>query len=272
MKTLIRRVAVVLGAAAAVRCSSEQLSQRLVELSAERASGEVATDDVRVEFVSVPAGPLAGDVSIDVTLLWAELPLAFELHYDYESGDVTTDGHGARLTLRSSRVLADAVERLSQELGPDNSELPLHAQMLFAALVVLAESGGIPLTPMTFRTDGGDMPDATTVPKSLEDDGVTCIQRGNTYLASFDFGTTQVVDLPIQADSRSCNGRCGPSCTALTPWQMWTLDCLEHDSCCNASGDSTTCWTPLGDCGDEYADAEADFLRGFDPLRRHCRG
>ncbi|HWO12689.1 MAG TPA: hypothetical protein VNN80_24495 [Polyangiaceae bacterium] len=164
MKTLIRRVAVVLGAAAALRCSSEQLSQRLVELSAERASGEVATDDVRVEFVSVPAGPLAGDVSIDVTLLWAELPLAFELHYDYESGDVTTDGHGARLTLRSSRVLADAVERLSQELGPDNSELPLHAQMLFAALVVLAESGGIPLTPMTFRTDGGDMPDATTVP------------------------------------------------------------------------------------------------------------
>jgi hypothetical protein len=53
---------------------------------------------------------------------------------------------------------------------------------------------------------------------------------------------------------------------------MWTLDCLEHDSCCSAIGDGTTCWTPLGECGDEYVHAEADFLRGFDPFRSHCGG
>lgn len=52
---------------------------------------------------------------------------------------------------------------------------------------------------------------------------------------------------------------------------MWTLDCLEHDACCNVTSDDS-CWTPLGECGDEYDDAMGDFLRGFDPFRRHCGG
>ena len=111
----------------------------------------------------------------------------------------------------------------------------------------------------------------TELEKSLGNNGVTCIKRRRTYAASFDYGSTVAIDIPITADASQCNGRCGPTCIQLTPWNMWTLDCLEHDSCCSATS-SDSCWTPLGECGDEYADAQTDFLRGFDPFRKHCKG
>jgi hypothetical protein len=273
MKTSSSRALVLLGALALLHCGgvSDPGPLQLAERDAERATGELSTDDIQVELESTPSGPLAGVVSIHVVSFGddATEPLHYELRYDYGAGVVTGDGHGGRLDRQSLRVLGDAAARLAAELGPDDPTLPLHEQMLFAALVLLSESGGMPLWPLTFAVGGGD---EDAIDKSLGNDSISCLERGSTYAVSFDFGSTAVVDRPIVADSRSCNGMCGPSCTELTPWRMWTLDCLEHDTCCNAIGDGTTCFTPLGECGDEYVDAEADFLRGFDPLRRHCGG
>jgi hypothetical protein len=110
------------------------------------------------------------------------------------------------------------------------------------------------------------------VDKSLGNDGVTCIERGSTYAVSFDEASGTTVDFPRTADVEECNGKCGPGCAPLTPWSMWTLDCLEHDACCSRTDESLVCWTPLGQCGDEYVHAETDFLRGFDPLSSHCGG
>jgi hypothetical protein len=131
--------------------------------------------------------------------------------------------------------------------------------------VLLADSGGMPLRRQVFELAPSE------VDKSLGNDGVTCIERDSTYAVSFDAAGNSTVDAPVTADAEDCNGRCGPGCTALTPWSMWTLDCLEHDTCCGATGDAA-CWTPLGECGDEYVDAETDFLRGFDPFSPHCGG
>ena len=75
----------------------------------------------------------------------------------------------------------------------------------------------------------------------------------------------------LQAGIYECNGQCGPYCTQLQPWRMWTLDCLEHDACCNVTSDDS-CWTPLGECGDEYDAAMGDFLKGFAPFSKHCGG
>jgi hypothetical protein len=275
MKPSLRHASVQLGALALLHCGgvSEPGPLQLAERTTERVTGELSTGEIQVELESTPSGPLAGVVSVHVVSSGddAAEPLHYELRYDYAAGVVTGDGHGGRLDRQSLRVLGDAAARLAGELGPDDPTLPLHEQMLFAALVLLSESGGMPLGPLTFAVGGGDQAD-TVLDKSLGNDGISCLERGSTYLVSFDFASTAVVDRPIAADSRSCNGLCGPSCTELTPWRMWTLDCLEHDSCCNAIGDSTTCWTPLGECGDEYVDAEADFLRGFDPFQRHCGG
>jgi hypothetical protein len=241
------------------------------ERAAAQASLQLSTGALLVAIESTATGPLSGAVRVDIEPAGdgAQPALGYELLYDYAEGRVTGDGFGQQLDRQSLRALGDAAEQLAQELGTNDPSLPLHEQMAFAALVLLADSGGMPLARSTFalrdtREDVGD--------KSLQDDGVICLQQGSSYLVSFDFGSTAVVDTPITADSRSCNGLCGPSCTRLTPYAMWTLDCLEHDSCCSAIGDDVTCWTPLGECGDEYGHAEADFLRGFDPFRRHCGG
>jgi len=140
---------------------------------------------------------------------------------------------------------------------------------------LLADSGGMPLPRQVYRLDTG-LPPATGAPasvdKSLEDDGIGCVERGSIESVSFDDRSGTTLERPVMVDGEDCNGKCGPSCSPLTPWAMWTLDCLEHDSCCSAADEGPACWTPLGQCGDEYVHAELDFLRGFDPLSRHCKG
>jgi len=266
------RASVLLGALAASGCGAEDAAPAsLVETTPAHASLQLAAGELFVTIDAAASGPLSGAVSVEVEPAGdtAQAPLAYELRYDYAEGWVTSDGFGQQLDRPSLHTLGEAAEQLARELGTNDPSLPLHEQMAFAALVLLADSGGMPLAPSTFV-----LRDASPAvgDKSLQNDGVSCLQRGSTYLVSFDFGSTSVVDTPITADSRSCNGLCGPSCTRLTPYAMWTLDCLEHDSCCSAIGDGTTCWTPLGECGDEYVHAETDFLRGFDPFRGHCSG
>lgn len=272
MKNGKLRVSLLLGALVTPGCGApDAASSSLAERAPARASVQLSADTLFVDVTSTASGPLAGEVAVHVEPLGdnPQPRLAFELRYDYAAGQVTSDGFGQQLDRPSLRALGDAAEQLAGELGTNDPSLPLHEQMTFAALALLADSGGMPLGASTFVLR--DAPDGAG-DKSLQNDGVTCISRGSTHHVSFDFGSTSVVDTPITADSRSCNGLCGPSCTRLTPYAMWTLDCLEHDSCCSAIGDGTTCWTPLGECGDEYVHAETDFLRGFDPFRRHCGG
>jgi len=151
-------------------------------------------------------------------------------------------------------------------------------QALYATLVTWQQSGGIPLGRKVYSLARRDVAAQPTQPnrervvsKSFEDDGIECVREGTSYLASFDFDDTVVIEQSVTAGERNCDGLCGPDCVRLTPFEMWTLDCLEHDACCGAT-DSPDCWAPLGQCGDEYEHAIADFLRGFDPLSRHCGG
>jgi hypothetical protein len=215
-----------------------------------------------LEFASTRSAPLSGDVEVVAG------SLAYTLHYDYGGArEVIADGQGDALERPTQGLVLEALDAVKVTLGRDEPALPLHEQMLFAALTLLAESGGMPLTRLRF-------PLATDeVEKSLGNDGVTCIERGSAYEVSFDDADATVEGETVTADSEDCNGLCGPGCEQLTPWKMWTLDCLEHDRCCAVSGQlDAICWTPLGECGDEYAAAEGDFLRGFDPLQRHCGG
>lgn len=246
-------------ASAPSQVPADSVGLRIEQRSLAHLTGQFLADERAIDFAATSSGPLSGDVRIGAG------NLQYDLHYDYDRREVVADGHGGAIDRDAQLLLADALERLTERLGNDTPRLPLHEQMLYAGLAMLEESGGMPLARMSFPID------APEVNKSLGNDGVTCIERGVTYPGSFDYGGTLVADAAITAGASHCNGQCGPGCTRLTPWRMWTLDCLEHDACCGATSNDP-CWTPLGECGDEYADAQTDFLRGFDPFGAHCGG
>ncbi|HEU4581037.1 MAG TPA: hypothetical protein VFS67_22420 [Polyangiaceae bacterium] len=231
--------------------------------------GRVSRDHVsrerEIEFSSRASAPLAGDVQVRVGAL------SYDVHYDYALASVRTDGHGGALDRPALRAVRGAIDGLLAELGPEQPGSALHEQMLIASLSLLRDSGGMPLGGQTFDLGAAERGDAL-LDKSLADDGIACIQSGEWYTVSFDYADTTAVDAEVQAGSRDCNGQCGPACAQLTPWRMWTLDCLEHDTCCAVTDGDAECWTPLGECGGEYEAAMKDFLRGYDPLRKHCSG
>lgn len=227
-----------------------------------RISGRFSSDGREIEFVARGTAPLAGDVQLRVGAL------SYDVHYDYETGAVRADGHGGALDRPALSTLREAIDGLLEYLGPSQPGSALHEQMLTASLSLLRDSGGMPLEGQTFDL-GAAQP---LVEKSLDDDGIRCIQNGEWYAVSFDSAETALVDADVQAGSKDCNGQCGPGCAQLTPWRMWTLDCLEHDTCCAVTDGDAECWTPLGECGNEYDAAMKDFLRGYDPLHKHCGG
>jgi hypothetical protein len=266
MGTAMVRVGLLVGLAlAGVRCGQEADSPLTVdERSGDRFSGRWLAEARSIEFESTRSGPLAGDVTIAVGAL------DYHVHYDFEARAVVADGRDGALDRPTQRLLRDMAEGVARYLAAQPAAAADSADgaiepMLYASLVLLADSGGMPLSRQVFELAPSE------VDKSLGNDGVTCVERGNTYAVSFDAASNSTLEAPVAADAEDCNGRCGPGCTALTPWAMWTLDCLEHDTCCGATGDAA-CWTPLGECGDEYVDAETDFLRGFDPFSSHCGG
>lgn len=250
------------------------------ERDGEALAARYVAEGQAIDLAAQREAPLVGDVSITAGTI------RFDLRYDFEAREVVADGHDGALDRHTQQLLRDALEHVASYLGPPAPGAPagpeLHEQMLSAGLVVLADSGGMPLPRLVFRLDPHDPAakpsaerrdlGAESIDKSLEDDGVRCVDRGSARDVSFDHGGGTTVDRVVTVDVEDCNGKCGPSCAPLTPWAMWTLDCLEHDSCCSATDEGPLCWTPLGQCGDEYVHAELDFLRGFDPLSRHCGG
>lgn len=103
--------------------------------------------------------------------------------------------------------------------------------------------------------------DVETAVRSLSDDGVTCVTVGQTYTVHFDkngvFGIgRQTFSEPIVVGGvGSCNGLCWKGCDLNnTPWETWSMDCLEHDRC-NDLFSEWHCW-------DEFIHAIDDFTIG----------
>lgn len=103
--------------------------------------------------------------------------------------------------------------------------------------------------------------DVETAVRSLSDDGVTCVTVGQTYTVHFDkngvFGIgRQTFSEPVEVGGvGSCNGLCWKGCDLNnTPWETWSMDCLEHDRC-NDIFSEWHCW-------DEFTHAIDDFTIG----------
>ncbi len=72
----------------------------------------------------------------------------------------------------------------------------------------------------------------------------------------------------------SCIGRCGPGCGIInSPGEgIYTLNCGDHDRCCGIhDAFGPNCLTPTSvACGDEWVDAEDDFLFAIEPFNDVC--
>ncbi len=232
-----------------------------------QAGGALSGRYQALELQARRLGPLSANVELRIE------SLLFDAHFDYGAGEVVLDGHGMELDRTSHQLLLQAISRWVEEFGPDAAGLPVEELALYASLVSWQQSGGVAVQRTTFPLARAEGSGRATLNKSFQDDGTGCIKKGATYNASFDYSDTVVVDRLVAADSHSWNGLCGPACVQLTPFRMWTLDCLEHDECCSdIDADAPSCWVPLGECGDEYEHATADFLQGFSPFGRRCGG
>lgn len=66
----------------------------------------------------------------------------------------------------------------------------------------------------------------------------------------------------------NCMGRCGGGCCTPDGLGIYTYDCLDHDTCCRYHGGCFNPWD--GECGDEYGEADDDFLWGSQNCGWQC--
>lgn len=98
-----------------------------------------------------------------------------------------------------------------------------------------------------------------------DDDGIAYYDCG-TYRRSLYHDANKQALLPererlYRSRSAGCHGGCGTSCATTNGYMTFSYDCGEHDPCGRVHGGSTNPWD--GECGDEYWDADDDFLWGW---------
>lgn len=100
--------------------------------------------------------------------------------------------------------------------------------------------------------------DLHTIPRSVGNDGIKCLEQGKTYEASYTTASGTVMKQTIanwSPNTSACLGGCGSACDLVT---NYTLDCLEHDLCAGALEPGTI---GVGaHCRDEWWQAADDFI------------
>jgi len=113
---------------------------------------------------------------------------------------------------------------------------------------------------------------ADVLTKSIDNDGITCIQKNSNYTLYYTDKDNNIITKRRKAGydgggTFDCMGRCGADCGSWWAASAWTRDCFEHDQCSldyNASGGAAD-----DHCGDEFWNAADDYVFG---VIRGCRG
>jgi hypothetical protein len=146
-------------------------------------TGQFSSHERQIEFSATRSAPLGGAIAIRTDRF------AYDLEYDYEAGEVMTDGHGGAIDRATQHALTEAITAVALDLGAHDPSVALHLQMLLAGLALLQQSAGMALPQMRFSFARSELD------KSLENDGVTCIER----------------DAPIPSPSTMATGSCSTS-------------------------------------------------------------
>lgn len=257
-------VGMVLALGMAAGCSMDS-SDSPVPDDDRRLELQIESEDHILGALDHELGRIAFDVVADSESLTVLVDLEdkhFSLVMDRDTPYFESDGGDATLNDRDRSLLLDLSAAVQVEL--EESELT-RATAAFTGYLSEAPDGH----PIVGRTVRNEFADGLS-PRSTGNDGITCVNKGQTYTAYYTAGGNRQQSVRVGDDwgrnvagsgNYDCMGRCGAACK---PWwafaSAWTLDCLEHDVCSHNHAASGGGSDP--NCGDEYDEAQDDWMWG----------
>ena len=176
--------------------------------------------------------------------------------------EATLGGH-RDLVLRMTMLLAEAPLglRLDPQVAPRPGERTLDRTFELTGVAPAEESC---LADVIATTDAGstERRDALIQCQQSNEDGIlyfaNCSTGGRTICHDADGHCFLCEIVSSGPGSSGCLGECGPGCDGLN---IFTYDCGDHDQCGRVHGGSLNPWD--AECGDEYWEADDDFLWGW---------
>lgn len=174
----------------------------------------------------------------------------------------TLGGH-RDLVLRVSMLLAEAPLGLAldPQVAPRPGERKLDRTFELTGVAPTEESC---LADVIATTAAGsaERRDALIQCQQSNEDGIlyfgSCGTGGRTICHDADSHCFLCEIVNSGPASSGCLGECGPGCDGLN---IYTYDCGDHDQCGRVHGGSLNPWD--AECGDEYFEADDDFLWGW---------
>lgn len=256
-------VCALLAAAAAQAAESHALN--IASRTAKEMAGRFAHEGSVVSFISRLESPGRASVRVEVGAL------TLEVWADFESEVARTDGHDGVITLRNRQALAALFEQLQPVLGRGPAGLAAHEGLLYRRIAYWSEA---PVgTTFGVRQFGPPRHDFGQGRGAVGRDGaaaLACQRSDENGITYFNCNRSPQVEChdaghcftcasrPAGRNASDCPGECGPGCNGLN---VYTWDCLDHDYCCRFHGGCLNPWD--SECGDEYREADDDFLWGW---------
>lgn len=200
-------------------------------------------------------------------LLWAEAPLGEPLlAYKVAAPEEIMDW----LIPPSDPGVPTVEDCLEQEASTSTAESSTAESDPLTDL--LGETNTAPVDNVT-DSDGSSDSGGTTVAgacQRADDDGIR-YWGCNAQVTSLDHDAKHCfltqTSKNVGPCTNKCKGRCGPGCGSTGAGHgTYARDCGEHDQCCRIHGGCANPWD--SECGDEYFDADDDFMFG----RVNCHG
>jgi len=226
--------------------------------TAEEIAGSFVHGSSLVSFVSRRAGPDRVVLRVDANAL------TFDASVDVSGKVARMDGHNGIMLAEDRAALAALFESL-RPLGAGSVDARAHEVFLYRWIAYWAEAPvGTTLAAREVRPPRvsfeSSRPGGVNACQVADDNGiryfncnrspqVECHDAGHCFTCA---------SRAAGRNSNDCAGECGPGCNGLN---IYTWDCLDHDYCCRIHGG---CWNPWdGECGDEWWDADDDFIWGW---------
>ena len=220
-----------------------------------------------------------GDLTVDYTVQLKEDVYHLDLHVadkhltaaaNYNDFSLSFDGHGQFLTAAEALALNATAVQLGERFFADNTDEHGDFQVTLAENTLFRVMDFFSYVPPNYAIGQYQVTDAGQQ-KSRNNDGVSCVRRGNYYTISWDDrrGNRTARDQAgrNRGGNYNCMARCGAGCGRWWIPSSWTLDCFEHDECSrqnNSSGGAAD-----SNCGDEWVHAADDWTFG---VVRGCGG
>lgn len=222
--------------------------------------GQFTHDGLVVSYAASLEAPARASVRVEVG------GLVLETWADFDRQVAGSDGHGGVMTAADRRAIAALFQELQPLLGGGPAGLAPHEGLLLRRLAYWSEApvgttfGAREYGPPAFGFGGIRPLESGRGCQYSDENGIRYFNCNvSTQVECHDANHCFTCALRAAGrNSSGCAGECGPGCNGLN---IYTWDCLDHDYCCRFHGG---CWNPWdGECGDEYWEADDDFLWGW---------